>query len=144
MIKNERGISLVEVLAVIVISSIIIIFLSGIILGSVNTHNQQLSDSQQIYDKMYALKLITKDLRKLQSPNFLVVDSSNTSATLQYSSSDPTISYQLVDGELKRGSEVITKNVDDFTIEKIGHSVFIEITDNEGTLTTEITLRGGN
>lgn len=64
---NSRGLTLVEVLAVVVISTIIMITIASVLSNSSNTHVKQKEDSKQLYDTSYALKILTKDIRKSTS-----------------------------------------------------------------------------
>lgn len=61
---NDKGISLVEVIATLVILSIVAVFIMGIISSSANTHVKQVSANKQLFDVSYVLKLVTKDARR--------------------------------------------------------------------------------
>lgn len=63
-IKNNRGFTLVEVLAVILILSIVSTILFSILSSSKETNKKQLENNEQLSELSYVLKLITKDMRK--------------------------------------------------------------------------------
>lgn len=65
---NNKGITLVEVLAVIVIASIFITIILSVLSSSSSTHIKQNTNTRQLYDLSYSFKIITKDVRK--SKNF--------------------------------------------------------------------------
>lgn len=141
MKSNQKGFSLVEVLAVILISFIVMSLFSGIVVNSVNSHKKQTQDTQQIFDKMYALKIITKDLRKMKSPDYLTLDSNDTRAFIKPDENEPAVEYFVDDGKLFKGDSILANRIKSFEITKNGDLVSISLSDEEGTLTTEIILR---
>lgn len=64
LLKNERGVTLAEVLAVFVIGAILVVILSSIITIMNKQQNVQTTESKGIFDLTYALKVITKDIRQ--------------------------------------------------------------------------------
>lgn len=64
---NNKGLTLVEVLAVLVISTIVLVTLLSILSSSTSTNVKQTKDTQQLFDLSYSLKIITKDVRKSKS-----------------------------------------------------------------------------
>ncbi len=63
-IKSELGMTLIEVLATLVIASIIAIFIFNIIKSSTDQNIQQTEETGNLFDISYALKVITKDIRR--------------------------------------------------------------------------------
>ena len=76
---NDRGISLVELLAVLAIGSIILSLIIGIIVNGQKTYSQQTHSAEQLTELRYAIKVITKEVRSAEkmtiSENRLVVQS---------------------------------------------------------------------
>lgn len=66
-LSNQRGMTLIELLAAIVILTIISLILFNILGFSFKTNNKQLSENRTLYDETYALKIISKDLRQSNS-----------------------------------------------------------------------------
>lgn len=66
-LKNNRGITLVELLAVIVIGSILIILISNIHVFGHKQSNKQSEKSASLFDVSYAAKVITKEIRKAET-----------------------------------------------------------------------------
>lgn len=69
---KEAGLTLIETLAVTVIASIILLFLYSIISQSSNTYKKQTDTNKEINDAAYALKVITKEIRKFPTTTFIV------------------------------------------------------------------------
>lgn len=63
-LTNQKGLTLLEVLAAVTIISIIIVLLYGILFNSKEQYNSQTEKNEQLSDISYALKVITKDIRK--------------------------------------------------------------------------------
>lgn len=76
---NDRGISLVELLAVLAIGSIILSLVIGIMVNGQKTYSQQTHSAEQLTELRYAIKVITKEVRSAEkmtiSENRLVVQS---------------------------------------------------------------------
>lgn len=76
---NDRGISLVELLAVLAIGSIILSLIIGIMVNGQKTYSQQTHSAEQLTELRYAIKVITKEVRSAEkitiSENRLVVQS---------------------------------------------------------------------
>nr|WP_106784515.1 prepilin-type N-terminal cleavage/methylation domain-containing protein [Lysinibacillus timonensis] len=64
LIKNEKGLTLVELLAVIIISAILIILAIGIFSNGQNQAQNQVDKNNQLMDIAYVLKALTKEMRK--------------------------------------------------------------------------------
>lgn len=65
-LKNEKGLTLVEVLAVIIIGSIIMLLIFNVHLFSQKQYKSQSEKSRHLYDVTYAAKVITKEIRKAE------------------------------------------------------------------------------
>lgn len=157
MINNDRGLTLVELLAVIVISSILIVTLTNIFVSGINEQTKQSKNNQNIVETSYALKVITKDFRKVQSYN---AETNEISVNCTGSGSEKvcdTIKYFLQEDELVRtisrdGNEssrsVIANNVSEFKMEVlVGAVTSVGVTIKSTTgqdVHTELSLRSGN
>jgi len=106
--KQQQGFTLVEVLAVVVIISIISVLLFRILNSSVSTHQKQTTKNRNLQDTSYALKLITKDFRKAQA-----FDPDSYTFT---ASDGTTQAYALSNNTITRNGEVIATNIEDFEL----------------------------
>lgn len=61
--RNEDGLSLAELLAVFVIGSIVMIFVSSLLIFVQKQYNSQSESAKQLTDVTIAVKAITKDMR---------------------------------------------------------------------------------
>ncbi|WP_339174829.1 type II secretion system protein [Solibacillus sp. FSL R5-0691] len=67
LVKNMRGITLVELLAVTAITSIVAILVFSLIQSSIKQQVQQTQETGDLNDITYALKVVTKDIRRSTS-----------------------------------------------------------------------------
>lgn len=63
-LNSQKGVTLVEVLASVVLMGIVAILIFNIHAESQDQYNRQSSKSQQLREISYVLKVITKDIRK--------------------------------------------------------------------------------
>lgn len=164
---KEAGLTLIETLAVTVIASIVLLFLYSIISQSSNTYKKQTDTNKEIYDAAYALKVITKEIRKFPTTVSIEcnnnLDPTNTCDTpenrprLEITTDDvqkPKIIFEF-DHEhkvIKKDGVTLTTGIQDFQVShpKLGDSppvpnkslITIQITNLHGkTYATEIALR---
>ena len=79
IVIDQRGITLVEILAAVVIIGFLSILILNIQAKSSDQYNNQLSKNQQLNEISYVLKVITKDIRK--STNISYIDSTEEQIT---------------------------------------------------------------
>jgi prepilin-type N-terminal cleavage/methylation domain-containing protein len=126
---NQQGLTLVEVLAVIIILSIISTFIFSIMNSSISQHSEQGKEVQQIQSGAFVLKQITKDMRKSYR---IEIDSENANKYYLYNKEKLLYQYEYTsNNELLRTDEnndvtVVGKNIESFLIS----------TDNEGNEAT--------
>lgn len=75
-LRNEKGLTLVEMLATISIASMLILMISSTHLFVQNQYNKQTEQIKQLNDMTYVIKLITHDFRRAESEN-IKVDGNN-------------------------------------------------------------------
>lgn len=63
-LQNEKGITLVELLAVIVIAGIAMVLIMSIIGNGQRQYSNQSANAEQLNDLRYVAKVITKEIRK--------------------------------------------------------------------------------
>lgn len=135
---NERGVTLVELLAAIVIISIVFIFLISIQVIIQNQYKKEMKNTGQLTDITIAMKSITKDLRSAKDitiPNdrYLIIEN--------FSEND--VEYILEDNILKRnGSSYVYELKSFYVEEKEEKIVFIKLESESGKiLETEVAIR---
>lgn len=136
--KNERGVTLVELLAAITIISIVFIFLVSIQVIIQNQYKKEMKNTSQLTDITIAMKSITKDLRSAEGitiPNdrYLIIEN--------FSEND--VEYILEDNILKRnGSSYVYELKSFYVEEKEEKIVFIKLESESGKiLETEVAIR---
>jgi len=118
MRRNEKGLTLVEVLAGIALLSMILLLASSIHLFAQKQMNTQKEDIQIQSNERLAFNRITGEIRKAEKvddlhPNILLIND--------------TDEYKLVGTTLElKGDEKIT-NIDGFSVEVIGKQVKLKI-----------------
>ncbi|MEQ6355021.1 type II secretion system protein [Lysinibacillus sp. M3] len=144
--QNERGVTLLEVLAVTVIATIVSIVLMSILTNSKTTSDKQMKSTIQLSDTTYILKVVTKDTRKSTEIHKKALDE-YTEYTLINNQNNKkyTYVYHQKDQTITRNDEMIAANVLDFNIEDKRSYVIIDITTpNSKPFSSTIYFRGGS
>lgn len=106
---NDRGISLVELLAVLAIGSIILSLVIGIMVNAQKTYSQQTHSAEQLTELRYAIKVITKEVRSAEkmtiAENRLVVQSGGR------------IVFKLRNGQLWQDGSVLAERISGLNFE---------------------------
>jgi len=147
LLKNQDGLTLFEVLATLVIMSIIALTLFSVITTSKDQHNKQSDANKQVNDASYALKLITKDIRKY--PNNVIANDTFLSISINSDSTETIVySFEDIAKTINKDGVPIVSDIEDFKAipckSGLPDCTFIEIYNNEKTVSTEIILRKGN
>lgn len=114
-IKNDRGLSLIEILAATVLISIITLLAFDIVNASQKQRVEQTKEGQQINDAAYVLKVITKDIRNTGEIDF----STTNEYVFHLHENNEKVTYKYVNKELFRGSQLIANKVEGFHLEPI-------------------------
>lgn len=139
-LRNEKGISLVELLAVFVISGIVIMMIINI---QIYTQKQFISQSEQAHnltDITIAMKVITKDFRTHDIIEF----EADEVTVLEFKDGNK---YEFKEGSLYRNDAAYIYDVAEFYVRKDDkldglYTIYIENM-NGKHLETEIAVRGG-
>lgn len=67
LLKNEKGVTLVELLAVMVIGGIVMVLIMSIFSNGQKQYSSQTAKAEQLNDVRYAAKVITKEIRKAEN-----------------------------------------------------------------------------
>lgn len=140
--NNSNGLTLIEIMAIVVILSIIGIFAANIMISSININSQQSAESKQITDSSYILKLITKDLRSTSS-----IDYKSNEYIFKDDTENPIATYIFnpTDKSLMRNSSQIANDIVIFNISgNSNYSVRIEFFLHGENYKTDIAFRKGD
>lgn len=137
--KSEDGLSLVELLAVLAISSIVLLFISTIHIFIQNQYNSQSTDVKELTDITIAMRAITKDIRSAHH-----VETPEGSKKMIIKIGDQTTSYLFEDNILKRNGAPYIYELEDFEAIYYDSKIQLKITSQTGKeVETEIVMRGG-
>ncbi|MEK3995767.1 prepilin-type N-terminal cleavage/methylation domain-containing protein [Psychrobacillus sp. FSL K6-2365] len=143
--NNEKGITLVELLAAVVLASIVMLLVFSVLMSGTKQYKGQLEKNNQLTDISYALKMITKDIRKTKEPQIISVSEIELNG----------INYSKVGNTITRNGDVIARNIEIFKVkdnygtehyDEKNIKWFIEVKslDQKETKKTEIYLRKGD
>lgn len=112
--KNEKGLTLVEVLAVIVISTMILTFMYMLLSQGMSQFTQKSQVNAELQDAAYALKVITEDLRRTPlnggGINTIVINESTLHAN------NNTYSYNGSNQEIELNNKPFVTNIKEFSV----------------------------
>ena len=132
--NNQKGVTLIEILASIVLLTIVLSLTFNLLISGQNEHTKQVSANTQLQDVSYAMKLITKDVRKGtkavtatpgSTTEFNIIDlDDNLIATYRYEASTK---------QLYRNSLVIANEVVQFESNIVDRDLSIILKNNSHT-----------
>lgn len=133
---NQKGLTLVEVMAVIAIMSVILIIICSIQWTSNEQYTIQAEKNNQLTDISYTLKVITKDIRKSgKAPEI-----NGTTYTI----GSEIYVFDAATNSITRNGSVLVQPITAFTIESITSNKYkISITSTKESIDTEIVIRSG-
>lgn len=139
--SNQKGITLVELLAAITLLSLVSVLVMSIIIQSQNTYKRNQLTNMTTTEMSLLINTMTRDIR--QHPQQVAVASNVL--TISPPNEDPIVyrfdSAQLV---LKRNNQVVISNVHNFTIAIEEGIMKLELEDsNEKEWTSTIAIRTG-
>ncbi|QSB08369.1 prepilin-type N-terminal cleavage/methylation domain-containing protein [Lysinibacillus fusiformis] len=145
-LRNSKGLTLFEVLTVVVILAIVSMLSISIVTTATKQQLEQSTHNRDIKDLSFALKIITKDFRKSDDLKTEPDETTDPPTELHILRLGEEIvsTYRLENNQIIRNSngseEVIAYKISDFTI----RGGKIEIISEDGrTATTDITQRRG-
>ena len=141
--NNEKGLTLVEILAVIIIGSLIMLLISNVHLFGQKQYKSQSEKSRHLYDVTYAAKVITKEIRKADEKGIANVglkrDHIKLTSVIEYKYNSANKSIENKDGT------ILVKDIKEFVISRSGSQVDLEIISVTGEkVKTKIVLRKGD
>lgn len=133
--SNQDGLTLIEILAVMVLLSIITSSIFGLLISGNKNFERQSDNNSQLNELTFVLKQVTKDVRQSStvqiSSNILTLDST-------------TYLYNVNTQSLERNGQVLSTSIKQFQVLQNNNQLFIEITGIFGkTVQTTVVLRSG-
>ncbi|KOS69323.1 hypothetical protein AEA09_12640 [Lysinibacillus contaminans] len=158
-LNKESGLTLIETLAVTIIASIVLLFLYSIISQSSNTHQKQTMANKEINNAAYALKVITKDIRK--HPENVTLPSDTELKIKPGTEPEIHFVFNKEQKTINQNGKILSTGIDNFlvsnfTLEELAKTqnntsspnfnlISIQITNLQGrTYSTELYLRKGS
>lgn len=131
--KLQHGMTLVEVLAVLVIVSIISVLLFNILGSSTSTHQKQSTKNEELRNASYALKLITKDFRRAR--NF-------DESTYTFTIDSQSYVYTISNNTITRNGETVANNIESFSLSYVNNILTVNLKSQNGKeISTNLSLR---
>lgn len=139
--SNQKGITLVELLAAITLLSLVSVLVMSIIIQSQNTYKRNQLTNITTTEMSLLINTMTRDIR--QYPQQVAVASNVL--TISPPNEDPIVyRFDSAQDELKRNNQVVISNVHDFTIAIEEGIMKLELEDsNEKEWTSTIAIRTG-
>lgn len=139
--SNQKGITLVELLAAITLLSLVSVLVMSIIIQSQNTYKRNQLTNITTTEMSLLINTMTRDIR--QHPQQVAVASNVL--TISPPNEDPIVyRFDSAQDELKRNNQVVISNVHDFTIAIEEGIMKLELEDsNEKEWTSTIAIRTG-
>lgn len=137
--RNEHGLTLAELIATLVISSFIIIFIMSVFVLVQRQYTAQSTNTKELTDVSIAMLKITKDIRYADD-----VEAKDNKLTLYLDDSEKQspITYSRIGDVLTRNGGDYIYNIEDFNIEENGRKIHILIQSQSGkNVETDIVKR---
>ncbi|WP_332649389.1 PilW family protein [Lysinibacillus sp. 54212] len=143
--SNEKGLTLIELLATVVILFIVSLFIYNIIFSANKQNKVQVSESIQINDSAYILKQITKDIRKTYNitidpvnPNRYFFNDKDNNKLVEYTYS--------TDNQLSRNGSIMANKISSFKInsDTTNDAATVTFKLNDQTYETTLIFRRGD
>lgn len=139
-LSNEKGVTLVELLAGLVIATIIMLLVFNIMLTVQEQYNAQSEDAGGLFDVTLAAKEITKEIRK----NPGTITSPDEHTIIFNETTENEIIFKFQDKMLLKNNINFVNRLEEFSVEIDEGKVILDIVSNEGSsksIHTEIIIR---
>src|SRR5699024_4527764 len=138
LFRNEKGLTIAELLATLVITSIIVIIITSMYVVVQKQYFSQQEDVSNLTDVKIALKAITRDIRKADEVD---IDGTNYIRIHIAGESDTTDYYWDNDKTLYKNETAYILNVTNFNVDLVENKIVLNIESKEQKESTEIVIR---
>lgn len=139
--SNQKGITLVELLAAITLLSLVSVLVMSIIIQSQSTYKRNQLTNMTTTEMSLLINTMTRDIR--QNPKY-ITENSNVLTISPPNGDSIVYRFDSAQGELKRNDQVIVSNVYDFDVEIKAGIMKLELEDsNEKEWISTIAIRTG-
>ncbi|MDR4948759.1 prepilin-type N-terminal cleavage/methylation domain-containing protein [Neobacillus cucumis] len=122
MQNNEKGVTLIELLAAISLLSVILLLASSIQMLGLKQSSSQTSDIQNQSNIRLAMNIITREIRKASTVSFVNIDDTvNTNDQLIINGVDV---YKLENNSITKNTNTLITNIQTFTIKKVKDGMY--------------------
>ncbi|SOB93912.1 hypothetical protein SAMN05880501_101719 [Ureibacillus xyleni] len=120
-LTTEKGMTLLEVLAVSTLSVLLFGLIFSILMNSINHQNKEMDETTQLTDVTYLLKVVTKDVR-----NSTKLETNNQ--TMRLKSGTDYITYEFTNNTILRNGQPLGADITYFSLSNNGSGgVTVEI-----------------
>jgi Tfp pilus assembly protein PilW len=118
--NNEKGITLVELLAALALVSLVILLAGSInLFGNKQTSSQKTEIQNQSNDRL-AMNIVTKAIRQADPTTVEVINDQNVLKINE-------VTFKLDGSSLKKGADVLISGISKFTVKRTGDQILLEI-----------------
>nr|WP_106784510.1 prepilin-type N-terminal cleavage/methylation domain-containing protein [Lysinibacillus timonensis] len=130
---NQKGITLIELLAVIILLGVITSSIFGLLISGNQNYERQTDENQQLDEISYVLKQVTKDIRQSNVASVKSNTFTLDSITYHFDRNTQT---------LKRNGRILSSTIKSFQVTQEGKQIVIEMTSNlNKSIQTTVFLR---
>ncbi|WP_107838193.1 PulJ/GspJ family protein [Metasolibacillus meyeri] len=119
-LRTEDGLTLVEVLAVIIITSLAALLIFSVMTQSTKIFGQQSEENQSLNDVAYALKVMTKEIRKNPQSVSII-------EPYQLTISNNSFNFDIENYRITKNDVTFIKDIKTFDISQNGTEISIKI-----------------
>ncbi len=146
ILKHQRGMTLVETVAVLVVIGFLSLLILSLLTKSVDHYDVQLTENHQLSDISYVFKIITKEIRKTTANNIQPITNGIKIDNVNYQldKSNHTIyKFNGAPNTFTTNDEILAKQIDTFTVNQNNNTWHISIKklDSNKELSTTIVSR---
>ncbi|KGR79653.1 PulJ/GspJ family protein [Ureibacillus manganicus] len=138
-VTNHQGLTLIEILAALAITSLITILIFNVFIQSQNAYYQQAGQNEQLLSNTLILKELTREIRKTDT---VKIEKDSNGNHLLVINNHLSYQWDSANKILYKNGSLFAKQIDEFIVDKIGAKVTIKIRSNDKVNQTVIVVRG--
>ncbi|MBK3493449.1 prepilin-type N-terminal cleavage/methylation domain-containing protein [Viridibacillus sp. YIM B01967] len=136
IVHNEKGVTLVEILAAIVLTALVATLIFNVQASSYKQYDKQLDQNQQLNEVSYVLKVITKEMRK--TTDITPISDGIKIKDIEYR-------FDASTNSITKNTEPFATNIGNFHVKYVDNSWNIKIKNLDGKMVeTKIVVRSGS